>query len=79
MWCGVDSQNVMTAPKGTVNFVFQKPQCFPRRSREETLRKRLRALITCNSGQFNISRVTVICFLFHVIVFAMLPVHDIWR
>ena len=27
----------------------------------------------------NISRVTLNCFPFDVIVFAMLPVHDIWR
>ena len=27
----------------------------------------------------NISRVTVNCFLFNVIVFAMLPAHGIWR
>ena len=36
--------------------------------------------ITCNSGeQWTVDRVTVNCFLFDVIAFAMLPTHGIWR
>ena len=69
-----------------MNFVSRESQCFPRRSdllysktkQKQNLKTALR-FHRSRATAVNISRVTVNCFPFDVIVFAMLPAHAIWQ
>ena len=64
----------MTGPEGNSEF------CFPRNSKTKQ-RKHLKTALRFQPSRataVNIARVTVNCFPFDVIVFAMLPAHGIW-
>ena len=73
----------------TLRFEGNKIHCSPRdQSLSDLLYskiKRMQSLKTAmrfqrsRAAAVNFSRVTVNCFPFDVIVFAMLPAHDIWR
>ena len=80
----------MTGPLGNSEFCFPRISMFPETKSRETLRfegnktkfenRAEIPAITCNSGQqCTVDRVTVNCFPFDVIAFAMLPAHGIWR
>ena len=78
-----------TKSRETFRFEGNKIHCSPREQLLSDLlyskMKRMQSLKTAMRFQrsrataVNISRVTVNCFPFDVIVFAMLPAHDIWR
>ena len=52
-WCSVhvDSQHLMTAPKGNSEFCFRRTSMLPETKSRGNAENRLHALITCNSGQ----------------------------
>ena len=76
-----------------MNFVSPESQCFPRRTprdqsssdllysktKQNQNLKTAPRLQRSRATAVNISRVTVNCFPFDLIVFAMLPAHGIWR
>ena len=84
---------LISAPvTGTVNFVSRESQCYPRlkgpvikwfvisKTNESNRRKTNNNFIDkSRATAANISWVTVNCFPFDVIVFAVLPAHGIWR
>ena len=78
-----------TKPRETLRFEGNKIHCSPRdeslsdllyskTKQKQNLKTALR-FQRSRATAVNISRVTVNCFPFDVIVFAMLPAHDIWR
>ena len=76
-----------TKSRETLRFEGNKIQCSPRdQSSSDLLHSKANGWKTNNSvihkwraTAVNISRVTMKCFLFDIIVFAMLPAHSIWR
>ena len=81
-------QWISTSSRETLRFSGNKIHCSPRdqslsdllysKTKMQNLKTALR-LKRSRATAVNISRVTVNCFPFNVIVFAMLPTHGIWR
>ena len=69
-----------TKSRETLRFEGNKIHCSPRdQSLSDLLYSKTKRKQILNNAAVNISRVTVNCFPFDVIVFAMLPAHGIWR
>ena len=70
-----------------MNFISRESQCFPRQSDllyskangSNRWKTNNHVIDKRHATAVNISLVTVNCFLFDVIVFAMLPAHGIWQ
>ena len=83
--CMINIKHLMTGPEGNSEFCFPRISMFPEMKSRETLRFEGNK-IHCSPRRFqrsratavNIWQVTVNCFPFDVIVFAMLPAHGIW-
>ena len=69
-----------TSSRGTLRFEGNKIHCwlYSKTKQKQNLKTALR-FQRSRATAVNISRVTVNCFPFDVIVFAMLPAHGIWR
>ena len=78
-----------TSSRETLRFEGNKIHCSPRdqslsdllysKTKQKQNMKTALRFQRSRATAVNISRVTVNCFPFDVIVFAMLPAHDIWR
>ena len=70
-----------TKSRETLRFEGNKIHCSPRdQSLSDLLYSKANGVKPCKlATAVNISRVTLNCFLFDVIVSAMLPAHGIWR
>ena len=80
------TNHLMTGPLGNSEFCFPRISMFPEMKSRETLRfegnkihRSPRRFQRSRATAVNIGRVTVNCFPFDIIVFAMLPAHGIWR
>ena len=73
-------KHLMTCPEGNSEFCFPKISMFPetKTKQKQNLKTALR-FQRSGATAGNISRVTVNCFPFDVVVFAMLPAHGVWR